>query len=156
MARPNLKRRLFANPGQQKAYNAMRAALHEGSLCSAAECARCHAPQRFGRDGRNLLQGHHKDYSKPLEVEWLCVKCHRKVTRLAIGELNGSAVMNARLAVAAQLLFAEGFSCEEIACFYSSIIRVSRQAVSMAVHGQLWSRATKEYRLALTKDRNEE
>lgn len=33
-------------------------------------------PQPCKRCGAAKAEKHHKDYSKPLEVEWLCRKCH--------------------------------------------------------------------------------
>lgn len=34
------------------------------------------------QDGRRAVHAHHDDYSKPLEVRWLCYPCHGKEHRL--------------------------------------------------------------------------
>lgn len=40
-------------------------------------CEICGESYRF-RDGRLAVQAHHDDYNKPLEVRWLCQKCHHE------------------------------------------------------------------------------
>jgi hypothetical protein len=45
-------------------------AVKTGKMVKPLYCERCSS---FGR-----LDGHHKDYSKPLQVEWLCRSCHRE------------------------------------------------------------------------------
>ena len=55
---------------KHSARNKVRRALSSGVLVRPKECSRCGSLLR--------LQAHHEDYSKPLEVEWLCVPCHKK------------------------------------------------------------------------------
>lgn len=43
-------------------------ALKTGKLTKAERCEVCEL--------KKPLQGHHPDYSKPLEVIWLCSGCH--------------------------------------------------------------------------------
>lgn len=43
-------------------------AVQNGTLERPDRCARCNA--------EGGVEGHHADYSKPLEVEWLCKRCH--------------------------------------------------------------------------------
>ena len=46
-------------------------AIKDGRLTPAHNCERCgHDFSEFKR------HGHHADYSKPLDVEWLCSRCH--------------------------------------------------------------------------------
>lgn len=45
-------------------------ALRDGRLLKANCCSSC--------SSKNKLEGHHDDYTKPLDVRWLCVSCHKE------------------------------------------------------------------------------
>src|SRR5882724_9249490 len=54
--------------GANKAHMAVRYAIRCGRLIRPEACARC---------GKKCQpEASHDDYSKPLEVEWLCRRCH--------------------------------------------------------------------------------
>lgn len=61
-------------PEKNKARNKVRRAIKSGKLIRLP-CVKC---------GELKSQAHHHDYSKPLDVIWLCFKCHR----LEHGQLN--------------------------------------------------------------------
>jgi hypothetical protein len=52
-----------------RARTAVQNAVFSGALVRPSQCQAC------GKSGLKL-HGHHNDYSKPLDVEWLCAKCH--------------------------------------------------------------------------------
>ena len=71
----NAKRRdkYATNPNYKLKYEAkskVRRACEIGVLIKPSICQSCNSKEK--------LEGHHKDYSKPLEVIWLCRKCHKK------------------------------------------------------------------------------
>lgn len=45
-------------------------AIRDGNLIEASNCSVCNSTQK--------IQGHHDDYTKPLDVRWLCEKCHKE------------------------------------------------------------------------------
>ncbi len=61
------KRRLLY-PEKVKANSMVRCAIAAGTLTRPSHCESC-LKKRF-------VEGHHEDYSKPLDVDWLCNKCH--------------------------------------------------------------------------------
>lgn len=61
------------------AHNQVEKAVLRGELIPQP-CEACGADYAF-RDGRRGVQAHHEDYSKPLEVRWLCQKCHHEEHR---------------------------------------------------------------------------
>jgi hypothetical protein len=58
-----------------RAQNLLEKALMRGIVHKNANCEICGCRGMF-RDGRSAIQAHHADYNKPLEVMWLCQKCH--------------------------------------------------------------------------------
>jgi hypothetical protein len=64
------------NPEKLEAYRIVHNALRRGELVRPTLCTRCVRNPGKARDGRSLLHAHHVNYSKPLEVEWLCSVCH--------------------------------------------------------------------------------
>jgi ribosomal protein S27AE len=53
------------------ARNRVREAILSGKMTRPDVCSKC------GSNGQVI--GHHNDYSKPLEITWLCLKCHRNI-----------------------------------------------------------------------------
>ena len=60
---------------RDKARRLVRSAIESGALVRKSCCESCGA-ERKRSDGVTAVQAHHDDYSKPLEVRWLCSACH--------------------------------------------------------------------------------
>jgi uncharacterized protein (DUF983 family) len=56
------------NPEKYSAHVLVGNALRDGKITKPPKCERC--SRDYG------LHAHHDDYSKPLEVMWLCAPCH--------------------------------------------------------------------------------
>lgn len=68
MTTPN-KRWRAKNPEKVKAHGKVLNALRRGRI-KRKPCEKC---------GRAKATAHHEDYSKPLDVTWLCARCHRQL-----------------------------------------------------------------------------
>lgn len=60
---------------KREAHRILTQALKSYKLIRPGRCEDCGETAREGIEP--ALHGHHPDYSKPLEVEWLCPRCHR-------------------------------------------------------------------------------
>ena len=58
------------NPEKRRAWWTYTNALRAGKLVKPEVCPKC--------GGTGLIDGHHADYNKPLDVEFLCRPCHVK------------------------------------------------------------------------------
>lgn len=68
------------NPDAYRAQNALNNALRDGKI-ERRPCEVCAQPKG--------VHAHHKDYSKPLDVIWLCARCHHRLHAL-FPELEGA------------------------------------------------------------------
>jgi hypothetical protein len=61
-------------PQQARAKWRVQKAVQEGRMQKPDTCDICRWPFP-----KNKIHAHHYDYSKPLEVSWLCDSCHKAV-----------------------------------------------------------------------------
>ena len=66
------KRRRLENPEKYKANYMISNALRGGRLLKPEVCAHCST-------ATSRIEAHHPDYSRPLEVVWLCSQCHSQL-----------------------------------------------------------------------------
>lgn len=55
-------------------------ALITGRLKRPKRCSRCGKNPGRKANGNPKVEAHHEDHGKPLDVTWLCVDCHEKIT----------------------------------------------------------------------------
>lgn len=58
-----------------KARVVLNQAVRRGNIKKPDACSRCGC-------GHLVIEAHHDDYSKPLDVKWLCSECHGEVHRV--------------------------------------------------------------------------
>ena len=61
------------NPEKRRAHHIVNNAIRDGRLFKPNKCSLCENAEK--------IHGHHDDYSKPLDVRWLCVACHKQFHR---------------------------------------------------------------------------
>lgn len=64
-------------PEKHRAKSLLNRAVNRGDMKKPMRCTLCNKIPIQRSDGRSGLQGHHHNgYENPLDVIWLCVKCH--------------------------------------------------------------------------------
>lgn len=61
------------DPERLRARRLLMRAVRRGEVSRPSTCTKCGASE--------IPQGHHKDYARPFDVEWLCRSCHSKAHR---------------------------------------------------------------------------
>lgn len=73
VARANTYKSIKKYPQKQAARVSVRRCVKEGKLTKPISCSSC------GRKGS--VDAHHEDYTKPLDVVWLCKSCHSEADK---------------------------------------------------------------------------
>lgn len=70
------------HPDRIRANALVAMAIRKGELIRPDTCGKCGMPPRTDKQS---IHAHHDDYTKPLDVRWLCPSCHRQFHLLLEG-----------------------------------------------------------------------
>jgi len=82
----SLTRDFLMNKKYKNVHSMVRNAIRKGLLHRPEVCEKCGNEPKRRKDGISNIHGHHEDYNKPLDVQWLCAKCHMGITERDKGE----------------------------------------------------------------------
>lgn len=71
-------------PEKEKARHVLYRAISKGKIIRATKCSKCNCKKR--------IEAHHEDYTKPLEIIWLCKLHHVEADRLLREKLDKTTI----------------------------------------------------------------
>lgn len=115
------------SPNRQRAYGALKRAIAQGRITKPKVCEKCGRNPGVASDGRSLLHGHHDDYSRPLDVLWICNKCHKRHDGGAKGASNGNAKLTeAQIQIIREAGHTDGELANKFGVHISTVFRARR------------------------------
>ena len=79
--RASVRESVARNPEKTKARKAVHRAILSGAIERPSQCSRCGGSEA-------AIHAHHDDYSRPLDVRWLCTVCHGLEHRVTSQEVR--------------------------------------------------------------------
>jgi|SRR6185312_13678459 len=132
----------FSERQKVAARRAVRREIMAGRLVRPSTCSKCGATPEAPKGTARAIHAHHHDYSRPLDVEWICAKCHRAETPLpekmgapTPGERNGQAKLTEVDVISARRLRTTGISYQRIAARFG----VDKKTIMRAIKGEQWA-----------------
>lgn len=126
-----------ANRFKRSAHFKFQNAIRTGKISRPSKCQKC------GNGGR--IEAHHDDYSKPLDVIFLCRKCHCSMHTMAgppitrmMGEANGASKLTQAKVNEIRNLVKSGESQRSVAIKFL----ISESNVRLIIGEETWKQST--------------
>ena len=72
---------------RKRANRALQCQVIKGNIVPPEKCEEC-GFKPIGYSYKRRIEAHHEDYNKPLDVKWLCTRCHLKKRKSKICKMD--------------------------------------------------------------------
>lgn len=116
----------------------LKGAIRRGDLVRPAQCEACGACPQPMADGRSAILSRIPDIRRPLEVEWLCLRCLEPHKKRRCGHANHASKLTMGHARVIRIRAARGDSLKVMAREYG----VWDHAIHQIVKNETWKEAS--------------